>query len=370
MDFSHYGEPAPEWTAYAAGLPPRPTFESNDAEQAHYNSLREKLAAAGIAAFDGKIITHDYTIPTRDGGSIPARTYRHKDHEAAPVDGPASSAVYIHLHGGGYFFGTLASEDGICARITADTGALVLNVNYRHTPEVAHPVMFYDVQDAFAWLHRTIAAGDDPVLGRGGLDPTKVVVGGISAGGHLTESLAIAQHLDLPGSEVLRGLPTPAGLVLMIPPIVNASCYEKFAAELAGPSSLVQCAEAPVVPAWRIKFFVDLLMGGAPVDPEDYLLNPGNAPVEKLVGLPPTTFGICGMDPLRDEALIWAKWITEKAGVPTDIHLIPGFPHGFRANGAKLSEKACKRWDDIMHGGITWALSGPKATGVFKIKDQ
>lgn len=56
--------------------------------------------------------------------------------------------------------------------------------------------------------------------------------------------------------------------------------------------------------------------------------------------------------------------------VPTNIHVIPGFPHGFRANGARLSEKACKRWDDIMHGGIKWALSEPKATGVFEIKEQ
>ncbi|KAI6573388.1 hypothetical protein MCOR06_011576 [Pyricularia oryzae] len=364
MDFSKYGPADPEWTAYAATLPPRPTFDSQDAEKAHYNGLREKLAAAGIAAFDGKIVTHDYTIPTRDGASIPARTYRHKDHEA--TQGPG--AVYIHLHGGGFFFGTLASEDGICSRITADTGALVLNVDYRHTPEFAYPTMYHDVQDAFAWLHQQIAS-DDPVLGGGRLDPKKVVIGGISAGGQLTASLVVAHHVKLPGCEILHDLPAPAGQVLMIPPVVAPQHYEKIQAALAGPSSMVECADAPVIPAWRIKFFMDLKFGDLEPGPEDFVVSPGNVPVEKLRGLPPTTFGVCGMDPLRDEALVWAKWLAEQ-GVPTNIHVIPGFPHGFRANGARLSEKACKRWDDIMHGGIKWALSEPKATGVFKIKEQ
>jgi hypothetical protein len=43
-------------------------------------------------------------------------------------------------------------------------------------------------------------------------------------------------------------------------------------------------------------------------------------------------------------------------------------PHAFRRYGAALSESA--HWDEVMHGGIKWALSRPKATGKFEIKEK
>jgi hypothetical protein len=43
-------------------------------------------------------------------------------------------------------------------------------------------------------------------------------------------------------------------------------------------------------------------------------------------------------------------------------------PHAFRKFGAALSESV--HWDEVMHGGIKWALSKPVATGKFEIKDR
>jgi hypothetical protein len=43
-------------------------------------------------------------------------------------------------------------------------------------------------------------------------------------------------------------------------------------------------------------------------------------------------------------------------------------PHAFRRYGDALSESA--HWDEVMHGGIKWALSRPKATGKFEIKEK
>ena len=44
-------------------------------------------------------------------------------------------------------------------------------------------------------------------------------------------------------------------------------------------------------------------------------------------GLPPIAFQVCGMDPLRDEALIYERVLREDFGVNTKLHVYPGLPH-------------------------------------------
>jgi len=45
-------------------------------------------------------------------------------------------------------------------------------------------------------------------------------------------------------------------------------------------------------------------------------------------GLPPTYFQICGLDPFRDEAIIYQDILREE-GVKTKVDFYPGLPHGF-----------------------------------------
>ena len=44
---------------------------------------------------------------------------------------------------------------------------------------------------------------------------------------------------------------------------------------------------------------------------KDLRKNPGNATAEEVKALPPTTFGIAGNDPLRDEGLFYAKLLND-----------------------------------------------------------
>lgn len=316
MDFSDYGTISDQWVALEATLPlPTNTTESYAKLRERHNAERESLAKQGLASLSSRLITKDYIIPTRDGATLEAWTYQLKSDNLDAVATNLASAdeggalpVYIHFHGGGFHVGTLSSEDGICARIAADTGVVVLNVNYRHTPEHSYPTAFHDAADAFAWLHANAVLVN--------ADPARVIIGGISAGANLTVSLLVARHLRLPGWEHLADLPEPLGQVLLTPCVYHFACsprrLDAGLAPSAGGGSYEQHKDAPVLPRWKIEFFIGLLKAPLPIDPDDHVLNPGNMPPEKARGLPPATFGISGADPLRDEGLLFAKMLSER----------------------------------------------------------
>ncbi|KAJ5650393.1 uncharacterized protein N7484_004116 [Penicillium longicatenatum] len=358
-DFTEYGVPSAEWLALERTLPQMPDLPPKELK-AFVNKGREDLAAQAMIdqGLSSSVQIHDHTVPTRDGATLEARTYR-------PTGIPLSQPLplYIHLHGGGYFYGTLASEDAICSRIVASrqekgTPVAVFNVNYRHSPEYQYPTAWDDVEDAFVWVHEHITE-------LGGLGD-QVVVGGISAGGQLTASLALAQLRG--DNKRVAACPKIRGQVLMIPCVVLTAYYGARKEMLRSPelSSLVQCADAPILPMSRLDFFMKMLGLPRPEDASgDLRMNPGNATAEEVKNLPPTTFGIAGRDPLRDEGLFYAKLLNDN-GVPTDVTVYRGVPHGFRRYGNAL-ERASKKWDEVMSDGISWALGNP-AAGPWEVK--
>ncbi|KFY78704.1 hypothetical protein V499_02197 [Pseudogymnoascus sp. VKM F-103] len=350
-DFSSYGGPSDEWLAVEASLPPPVANQSVSEMILKANEGREAIASKAMVSLSAQVHMRDHSIQTRDGYALEARSYR-------PSSVPASELlpVYMHFHGGGFVFGTLASEDAICARIAVSVGVVVVNVNYRHAPEFIYPTAWDDAQDAFVWLHSHL----HEING----DGQKVVLGGISAGSRLISSLVLQKHLGKAAS----GCPDPVGQVLMIPSFVHAKCYEPQLKKMKDRSisSYVENEHAPILPRSKMEFFEGLLNVENP-DEADLKLSPGNATPEEVKGLPPTVFGITGLDPLRDEGLLYAKMLTE-VGVPTDINVFKGVPHGFRRFGDALS--ASKRWDNVIDEGIKWVLSNPAATNSFDVKEQ
>ncbi|KAF1833228.1 hypothetical protein BDW02DRAFT_570217 [Decorospora gaudefroyi] len=350
LDFSQYGGPSEEWLAVERALPPQPDFSMDPiALRAAVNGERESRAAEAMKLFAPHVQTKDYAIPTRDGATLQARTYRSLKH-----DGSGKLPVYMYFHGGGFLFGSLESEDPLCAQTAINTGVVVLNVNYRHTPEHTFPTAWYDSQDAFVWLHKNIEAI--------GGDASKVVVGGISAGAQLAASLALEQHLGK--ADVIKGLPTLAGQILIIPCLASPATYDQGPGKQLKSSSYVENEHAPLLPKERIELFMSLLKTGTP-DLKDTKVNIVNATPDEVRGLPPTVFGIAGLDPLRDEGLLYAKLLSE-VNVPTEIRLFKGVPHGHRRFGTAL--KASEHWDQCVDEGILWVLSKPKATGRFDVK--
>ncbi|KAF2275284.1 alpha/beta-hydrolase [Westerdykella ornata] len=353
MDFSQYGGPSEEWLAVEKTLPQLsfdtslpPTVLKKDV-----NALRVSLASEAMKTLRPKVQTADHTIPTRDGSTIGARSYR-----PASKDPSEKLPVYLYFHGGGFLFGNLDTEDPVCAAIAIQTGVAVLSVNYRHTPEHKFPTAWWDTHDAFAWLHQNI----DAIGG----DPSKIVVGGISAGGQLTASLVLEKHLG----KALTEYPPIAGQILLIPALAHLATYEDGPIKLMKSpevSSYKQNENAPLLPVSAIKYFYNLLETDSKPDLKDTKLNIVNATPEEVKGLPPTVFCICGLDPLRDEGLLYAKLLSE-ANVPTDTYLLKGIPHGARRFGSQL--KANAKWDEVHQQGILWTLSKPAATGNLEVK--
>ncbi|MDH6180626.1 acetyl esterase [Microbacteriaceae bacterium SG_E_30_P1] len=94
--------------------------------------------------------------------------------------------VYVYFHGGGWTSGDKAPLTRYCAT-QAESGMVVVNVNYRMAPRHRMREMLADAHAALDWVH-------DSIEGFGG-DPGRVVLGGDSAGGQLA-ALAAATSIN------------------------------------------------------------------------------------------------------------------------------------------------------------------------------
>jgi acetyl esterase len=116
------------------------------------------------------------TVRDVDAGGVPARLYL----DASPA-GPTPLVVYAH--GGGWVLGDLDTHDGLCRQLAAGSGWAVLAVDYRRAPEHPYPAPLSDVESVLSWV-RTGGAEEH------GLDPSRIVVAGDSAGAHLATVVA------------------------------------------------------------------------------------------------------------------------------------------------------------------------------------
>jgi len=111
----------------------------------------------------------DITIPG-PGGEIPLRIYR--------PDGTGPFPLFIYLHGGGWVFGSLDRSDNVCRYFANKVGCIVISVDYRLAPKHKFPAAVEDAYCATQWV------ADNARHLQG--DPSRIAIGGASAGGNLT----------------------------------------------------------------------------------------------------------------------------------------------------------------------------------------
>ena len=231
------------------------------------------------------------------------------EHSVAGADGQIRMRLYdpgvakpapclVYFHGGGWVLGGLDSHDRVCRELAIASGALVTAIAYRLSPENKFPKPLEDCIAATRWI---AAEG-----GRLGIDPSRLAVGGDSAGGNLALSTLLALR-DRGGPKVRAGL-----LV-----------YGMFAADPHSPSQLrfgngrYLLSTADTEWFWRCYLNDDR-------EREDSRAVPVLA---ELGGLPPLTLAAAELDPLLDDSVRLAMRL-KAAGEAHRFRLWPGLAHG------------------------------------------
>jgi acetyl esterase len=235
---------------------------------------------------------------------IPARVYTPV--KLRKANGLAPCLVFFH--GGGWVIGNLDSHDVACRKLADEGQLIVISIDYRLAPEHKFPAAVNDVVAATKWI-----AGNAKQLG---IDASRLVIGGDSAGGNLAAVVAISAR-DGSG-------PAIAGQVLIYPAVDFAM---KHPSHREPETSILLTHSA-------IKWFTGLYLNG-PADGDDWRASPARATT--LAGLPPAYVLTAGADPLRDEGDEYAKRLKE-AGVAVTYRHFPGQFHGFFTMGRLLPQ--------------------------------
>src|SRR5882757_4052897 len=247
-------------------------------------------------------ITYQLSIPS-DYGPIPARFYRaSKDKKPCPL--------LVYFHGGGFMLGTLALYDTACRRLAVAGDCAVLSVDYRLAPETQFPGAVLDAYAATRW-----ASNNAGLLN---IAPTKIAVGGDSAGGNLAAVVAQMAQDSKEFSVALQ--------VLIYPMTDQSREYPSYERNATG-YMLTRAA---------LHWFMDNYIP----DPEDRK-SPLASPMlhKSLEGLPPALVISAEFDPLVDENEAYARRLNE-AGVPTEYVCFPGMIHPFFTLGGVVEDTA------------------------------
>jgi acetyl esterase/lipase len=244
---------------------------------------------------------------------------------------PPPRPAFIHLHGGGFVFGTIHSlvNEVKCAHLCRTADCAVVTVEYRLAPEHRFPTA---PEDCYAALHWTVE--NAPRLG---IDPTRIAIGGESAGGNLAAAVALIAR-DRKG-------PALALQVLEVPVTdISDSTNDHPSVALYGEGYGLDRAD---MDAFAAAYLADSADGSRPY--ASPLL------ASDLSGLTPAHVLTVEYDILRDAGEAYARRLAA-AGVPTTHRRLAGMTHGA---GALWQEwPPAREWMDNVTAALRQALHG------------
>src|SRR5580658_2265740 len=149
-----------------------------DRTQAPLSEVRAAVDRIGAFLGEGSVPLRrerDLSLPGPHG-QVPCRLYLPDE-----VERPA---LLIYAHGGGFMQGSLPSWDAMLRELVRQSGVAALSVDYKLSPEHRFPKAYEEMVAV-----TRLAAREGAGLG---IDPTRIAVGGDSAGGNLALAAALA----------------------------------------------------------------------------------------------------------------------------------------------------------------------------------
>ncbi|MBA2963653.1 MULTISPECIES: alpha/beta hydrolase [Ramlibacter] len=236
-------------------------------------------------------------------GAIPLRLYRPAGSRAGDV-----VPVLVYFHGGGWVIGDLDTHDVLCRTLANGAGCAVVAVDYRLGPESRFPAAMHDCVAATQWVVANAAALQ--------VDPTRLAVGGDSAGGNLATVVALAARDG--------GGPAIRYQLLIYPATDQRTDYP----------SRTRNGKGYLLEQETVAYYHDLYIDD-PRHDQDWRASPILHP--DLAGLPPALVLVAGYDPLRDEGVAYAQKLDE-AGNRATLVSFERQIHGFITMGKVIDE--------------------------------
>ncbi|ADI03902.1 putative esterase [Streptomyces bingchenggensis BCW-1] len=281
----------PELEAF---IPLLPHIDMNDPVTARKNFAER--AAARPAPDTANMEVEDRTVSADP--DVAVRVYR--PHQA--------QGAIVWLHGGGLVMGDLDTEHHWAAHIADGSGAVVISVDYRRTPEHRFPAALDDAYAVLAWTAEHAAEL--------GIGPERIAVGGHSAGAGLAAAVALRAR-DQQG-----------------PPICFQLLNEPGLDDRQETWSQRHFTDTPWQDRDKLAAVWRHYLGSQPATP---YAAPARA--TDLSGLPPAYIATAEFDPLRDEDIDYALRLLQ-AGVSVELHQWPGTFHGSLAiQSAEVSQR-------------------------------
>ena len=218
-----------------------------------------------------------------------------------PEPGGTNRPAVLHMHGGGYIVENTMLHPIIQA-MAHDCQCVVVSVNYRLAPETPFPGALDDNYAALKWLFEHAEEL--------GVDRKRIAVAGESAGGGHAAALAIRAR---DRREV------PILLQILIYPMLD----DRTGSSRPAPASMGRYM-------WTedANRFGWTALLGVPAGSDEVPAGAVPARVENLAGLPPAWIGTGSIDLFADEDVTYAQRLM-RAGVQTELLVVPGAYHGF-----------------------------------------
>ncbi|PYH41328.1 alpha/beta hydrolase [Aspergillus saccharolyticus JOP 1030-1] len=352
---NYYPQPKPPST------PSSPSTSSSPSSllrlQRSLNLPREAASATALerANVTPQITIHTHTItprypeippPSHEPYTLRARIYTPRSHGYTPTHLP----VYLYFHGGGFFNGSLDSEDAMCARLVSSLSArgrpiILVSADYRKTPQVRYPDPFEDAWEVFEWMERRMAWWNG--------DPNRVVVGGEDAGAGLAAWVAFFARTNVAGR---RELDTRGGRLVRVVGVVLCNPWMPFLDRVVEEARGRGQGESPghferKKEREREMFthdFYRALLDIHHVEPGHHALGPWTA----LGAMPPTYVLTFAESCLRLRQLMFAIMLMRE-GVDVHLNVLADSPHEIPDQELLPSSRP---WGDELLEALLWCL--------------